>query len=135
VDWAAKRSLLLQYAEAEGVNWRDPVMQSLDLEYHRIDGRQGLFFALEGEGVVDPDPNPAEVETRRHTVCEPTRARARSIAVTKFRSQLVSASWGTLTLRTPNGDVTIQLPPDADYPETMAQAETVESLIMETEAR
>jgi proteasome accessory factor A len=135
VDWAAKRSLLMQYAEAEDVNWRDPVMQSLDLEYHRIDGRQGLFFALEGEGIVDTDPDPAEVETRRHKVCEPTRARARSIAVTKFRSKLVSASWGTLTLRTPKGDVTLQIPPDADYPETMAQAETVESLIMETEAR
>jgi proteasome accessory factor A len=38
--------LLETFVESEGVTWDDPWLQSIDLEYHNIDPRRGLFFAV-----------------------------------------------------------------------------------------
>ena len=61
---------------------------------------------------------------------EDTRARARSIAVKKFRDSLVRASWGALTFRTTAGEKTVLLDPEGRYPATLEQCETVEDFIM-----
>ncbi|HXH62047.1 MAG TPA: proteasome accessory factor PafA2 family protein [Fimbriimonadaceae bacterium] len=129
VDWAAKRDVLLQYAESEGKKLRDPSMQSIDLEYHRIDKGEGLFHALVQMGAVDAEPAEDMVDKRTRQICEDTRARARSIAVTKFRDSLATASWGSLTF----GDKTVLLRPDATYPATLDDCTTVEEFIMQLE--
>src|SRR5678816_1046057 len=46
VDWVSKKYLLETFREAEGLDWNDPWLQSLDLEYHNIDPVKGLFHAL-----------------------------------------------------------------------------------------
>ena len=46
VDWISKKFLLETFREAEGIEWDDPWLQSLDLEYHNIDPAKGLFHAL-----------------------------------------------------------------------------------------
>ncbi len=46
VDWISKKFLLETFREAEGIDWDDPWLQSLDLEYHNIDPAKGLFHAL-----------------------------------------------------------------------------------------
>jgi hypothetical protein len=102
-------------------------MQSLDLEYHRIDGDGGLYHALVVQGQVDAPPN-AGINFE-----EDTRARARAIAVTRFRDQLKTASWGTLTFATKGGEKTVHLAPDRSYPATLEACATVEEFIMELE--
>jgi proteasome accessory factor A len=46
VDWAAKRWLLETFIESEGLDWNDPWIKSLDLAYHNLDPKRGLFFGL-----------------------------------------------------------------------------------------
>ncbi len=133
VDWAAKRAILAQYIAAEGTSWRDDALQALDLEYHRLDGNEGLFHAMLEMGTVDSEPPDSAVIERITSVREDTRARARSIAVTKFREHLVTASWGTLTFKTVNGEKTVHLPPERAYPDTLERCPTVEDFIMELE--
>jgi proteasome accessory factor A len=133
VDWAAKRAVLSQYVDSERVPWSDPSLQSLDLEYHRIDKGEGLFQVLLELGAVDPDPTEDDVLDRAINVREATRARARSIAVTRFRDQLATASWGTLTFNTRLGEKCVQLPPEKTYPVTLERCATVEDFIMELE--
>lgn len=50
IDWISKRWLLESFREAEGVDWQDPWMASLDLEYHNLNPSRGLAAALEDEG-------------------------------------------------------------------------------------
>ncbi len=50
VDWASKLWLLETFREAEGVEWGDPWLKSLDLEYHNLEPSKGLYFALGDEG-------------------------------------------------------------------------------------
>jgi proteasome accessory factor A len=51
VDWASKLWLLETFrAEEKDLSWDDPVLKSLDLEYHNLDPQRGLYFGLEEEG-------------------------------------------------------------------------------------
>ncbi|BFU95684.1 MAG: conserved protein of unknown function [Nitrospira sp.] len=52
VDWASKLWLLESFREAEQVDWTDPILKSLDLEYHNLNPGKGLYFGLLEEGRV-----------------------------------------------------------------------------------
>jgi proteasome accessory factor A len=52
VDWASKLWLLEAYREAEQADWHDPMLKSLDLEYHNLDPDKSLYTALLQEGRV-----------------------------------------------------------------------------------
>ncbi len=52
VDWASKLWLLEAFREAEKLEWDDPWLKSLDLEYHNVDPNKGLYFGLQDEGRV-----------------------------------------------------------------------------------
>ncbi len=52
VDWASKLWLLESYREAEQLDWQDPMLKSLDLEYHNLNRTKGLYYGLLEEGRV-----------------------------------------------------------------------------------
>lgn len=52
VDWASKLWLLETFRTSEGLEWDDPWLKSLDLEYHNLQASRGLYFALCDEGRV-----------------------------------------------------------------------------------
>ncbi len=52
VDWASKLWLLETFQEAEGLEWDDPYLKSLDIEYHNLNRESGLYFGLVEEGRV-----------------------------------------------------------------------------------
>lgn len=49
IDWASKLWLLENFIEEEGLEWEDPWLKSLDIEYHNINPDRGLYFGLESE--------------------------------------------------------------------------------------
>src|SRR5881396_246024 len=51
-DWAAKKFLLNELQEEEKLSWRDPWLQSIDLEYHNLDFERGLYYELVRQGAV-----------------------------------------------------------------------------------
>ena len=52
VDWASKLWLLESFREAERLEWTDPMLKSLDLEYHNLNPKKGLYYGLLEEGRV-----------------------------------------------------------------------------------
>jgi proteasome accessory factor A len=52
VDWASKLWLLESYCESEQVDWHDPMLKSLDLEYHNLHPEKSLYYGLLQEGRV-----------------------------------------------------------------------------------
>lgn len=52
VDWASKLWLLESFREAEKLDWADPMLKSLDLEYHNLHPGKGLYYGLLEEGRV-----------------------------------------------------------------------------------
>ena len=46
VDWVSKEHLLHEFCRSEAVQWGNPWLESLDLEFHQIDPDKGLGLAL-----------------------------------------------------------------------------------------
>ena len=117
IEWAVKRNLLEQVKEEIG---DDADLRSYDLEFHNIEPSEGLFFALEQAELVHPSIPLDKVGTLLNT-----RAFARSLAVTKFKDHIQTVGWRGITI---NNEF-IDLPPEREYPATLADCPDVESFI------
>lgn len=109
LDWVAKHGLIRQFQEAQGIRDEDPWLQSLDLEYHRLDPLEGLYFGLEESGMMRGVPSAAAVERAIHHPPDNTRAAVRGRCVAKFGSSVIAAQWDHVTLATRNGPLRIDL--------------------------
>ncbi len=92
VDWIAKKSLLEQFMEAEGIDWHDPWLQSLDLEYHNLNPSKGLYFDLLRRGRMKRVVDEERVNNAIANPPADTRAWARSQvmrALTEMKARYV----------------------------------------------
>lgn len=78
VDWASKLWLLESYREAEQADWRDPILKSLDLEYHNLHPEKGLYYGLIEEGRAPRLTTDKAVELAADHAPKNTRAYGRS---------------------------------------------------------
>ncbi len=86
VDWITKKWLLDTFIESEGVEWDDPWLQSIDLEYHNIDPARGLFFGVNpGKRIGDWNNSVRQPEAMRQPPSN-TRAAGRARAVAHFQN-------------------------------------------------
>ncbi len=109
LDWVAKLALVRQFQSSQNLAPTDPWLQSLDLEYHRLDREEGLYYALEQSGQMQGVPEEALV---RRSISEPprtTRAYIRGRCIQKFSQHVVSAQWDHVTLQGTNGPLKISL--------------------------
>src|SRR5258706_11018738 len=121
IDWVAKKWMLQMFLEQEHLGWDDPWLQSLDLEYHNLDPRRGLYFALAEQGRLQ-----YVVTSERVTFCmqnppDNTRAQARGIAVRHLRDQVGSyiINWDSITVE--NKDPLVMNDPFHTYQSEVAQ--------------
>ena len=50
LDWTAKLRILQGYRDRDGLEWDDPKLRLLDLQYHDVDRRRGLYNRLAAAG-------------------------------------------------------------------------------------
>ncbi|MEI9895087.1 MAG: proteasome accessory factor PafA2 family protein [Chthoniobacter sp.] len=63
VDWVSKKWLLESFRAEQNLEWNDPWLQSLDLEYHNLNPSRGFILRaadVGGSGAVQPDKPPRE---------------------------------------------------------------------------
>lgn len=109
LDWVAKFALVREFQDAQKLSDSDPWLQSLDLEYHRLDYKTGLYYGLEQAGSIRDTPD--ETLTRQ-AISEPprsTRAYVRGRCIQKFSSLVVSCQWDHVTLQGSRGPLKISL--------------------------
>jgi proteasome accessory factor PafA2 len=109
LDWVAKHELLLEFQNAQGLRPDDPWLQSLDLEYHRLDPAEGLYFGLEEAGAIRGVPPREAVERAMRHPPDNTRAAVRGRCIAKFGSAVIAAQWDHVTLATSRGPLRIDL--------------------------
>jgi proteasome accessory factor A len=86
VDWAAKKWLLETFMEEENLDWDDPWLESLDLEYHHLHPQRGLYYELEQQGHMQRVVTEAQIDAAIRKAPENTRAKARA-HVMRYLSQ------------------------------------------------
>jgi hypothetical protein len=114
VDWAAKKSLLKELQEEEKLQWSDPWLQAIDLEYHNIDLERGLYCELLRQGSMRRVVNEDEIRRAIFSPPETTRAFFRGRAVARFTDQIESIQWNEIVLSGAGRSQRIALPEPAD---------------------
>jgi proteasome accessory factor PafA2 len=92
VDWVAKLRLIDGYRERHGLNWNDPKLAAMDLQYHDIRPERSLAARAGLERLLDP----ADIE---RAVTEPpttTRAYFRGKCLQRWPSAIAAANWDSL---------------------------------------
>ena len=103
IDWAIKEKLFLEFMESENFSWDDPMLQSLDLEYHNLDPDRGLYRGLEQENHVYSLLTEEEINCAIEFPPAGTRAKIRGDAVNKESEKIKSIHWTGIEFK--NGDV------------------------------
>ena len=104
VDWIAKKWLLESVVEVEGLEWNDPWVQSLDLEYHNLNPDKGLYHDLVRRGVMRQLVDEKLVNQAIANPPRDTRARARSAvmrALTEHKARYV-IDWDSVYVENEN---------------------------------
>src|ERR1700724_3156777 len=99
VDWITKKWLLETLIAAEDLQWDDPWLQSVDLEYHNIDPVRGLFFSvMPGKRIAEWNNSVRRSEALRVPPAN-TRAAGRARAVAAFQERDLSyvINWDSIT--------------------------------------
>jgi proteasome accessory factor A len=127
LDWVAKLGLIQEFQASQNVGANDPWLQSLDLEYHRLDRDKGLYYALEQSGSILGVPPDAAV---RRAISEPphtTRAYIRGRCIQKFSAAVIAAQWDHVTLQGARGPLKVSLLDVFTPEEVMACAKVVDA--------
>jgi len=114
VDWAAKKFLLNELQGEEKLQWSDPWLQAIDLEYHNIDLERGLYYELLRQGSMRRVVSEDEIRRAIFSPPETTRAFLRGRAVARFTDQIESIQWNEIVLSDAGRSQRIALPEPAD---------------------
>ena len=120
IDWITKRWLLDSFVQDEGIGWDDPWLASLDLEYHNLDPKRGLFFGLEADGRTISISQEHEIQKAMKQGPHDTRGGLRGLCVQRFGEDITSIQWEGVHFRGQNGGLHLDLM-DHLEPESVAQ--------------
>ena len=99
LDWVAKLALIREFQGSQKLAPNDPWLQSLDLEYHRLDRECGLYYGLEQSGQIKGVPDESLVRRAMGEPPRTTRAYIRGRCIQKFAASVISAQWDHITLQ------------------------------------
>jgi proteasome accessory factor A len=100
VDWVIKHKLLDQYQERRGLALSDPKLAMIDLSYHDVNRRRGIYHLLANRGLVDRIVEDETIEAAMENPPETTRARLRGsfIKAAKAKNRDYTVDWVHLKL-------------------------------------
>ncbi|MHB8483835.1 MAG: proteasome accessory factor PafA2 family protein, partial [Nitrospiria bacterium] len=99
LDWVAKKWLLQTYMDEEGVDWKNPSLIGIDLEYHNINPDRGLFLAMEMAGHMERLSTDNEIKEAISVPPSDTRAAIRGLCIDRFHSQIDSVQWERIVFK------------------------------------
>ena len=92
IDWIAKRRLYEGFRSRHGLEWSDPRMAALDLQYHDLRPAKGLARRIGLTRISDD----SQVETAITQPPLTTRAFFRGRCLEKYPDQIVAANWDSM---------------------------------------
>jgi proteasome accessory factor A len=98
LDWVTKLRLLRAYVERDGLDWRDPKLSLLDLQYHDVRPERSLYERLVRAGKVERLLDEADVVEAMGEPPPTTRAYFRGTCLARWADSVVAANWDSVVL-------------------------------------
>jgi proteasome accessory factor A len=96
LDWVAKYRLLEGYRTRDGLDWNDPKLRLIDLQYHDVRRDKGLYHRLVNSGKVETLVSEEQIQRSIMEPPEDTRAYFRGRCIQKYAGAIAAASWDSL---------------------------------------
>ena len=87
IDWVIKYRLIQRYQEKYDLPISHPRIAQLDLAYHDISRRRGLYYLLERRGLVDRTARDLDIFTAKSVPPQNTRAKLRGEFIKRAQEQ------------------------------------------------
>jgi len=100
LDWVAKYRLLEAYRQRDQLDWSDPRLGLIDLQYHDVRRDKGLYHRLVATGKVERLITDEQIEEAIMQPPEDTRAYFRGRCIAKFPDEIAAASWDSMIFDT-----------------------------------
>jgi proteasome accessory factor A len=110
LDWVAKLKLLQSYRDRDGLEWDDPKLHLVDLQYADLRPDKGLYYKLVRSGRMQRLVTDEEI---RMAVSHPptdTRAYFRGRCMQQYASQVAAASWDSVIFDLPGKESLQRIP-------------------------
>jgi proteasome accessory factor A len=108
LDWTLKLWLVNRYREARDCAWDHPLLPVLDLQYHRVDNLEGLFYKLQSNGMTTRICDEAEIRHFVEHAPDDTRAYFRSRCLQTYGKEVFLLNWEVVGFD--HGDVRRMVP-------------------------
>lgn len=109
LDWVAKKFLLTTFRDEQKLEWSDPWLQSIDLEYHNVARESGLYHELARSGQIRRVISEQDIKDAIFQPPPTTRAYFRGRAVARFNREIASIQWDEVVFRNGGATKTVSL--------------------------
>jgi proteasome accessory factor A len=110
LDWVAKLQVLDGFRERDGLDWSDPRLRAVDIQWSDVRPEKGLFRRLAARGRMTTLVDPVAVEAAVTTPPEDTRAWFRGTCLDRFPAQIAAASWDSVIFDVPGRQALQRVP-------------------------
>jgi len=98
LDWVTKLGLFRAYIDRDDLEWSDPKVRLLDLQYHDVRPNRSLYEKLVRAGKVERLTTEEEVMRAITVAPASTRAYFRGECLTRWPDAVVAANWDSMIL-------------------------------------
>ena len=110
IDWVAKLTLLQGFRDRDGLEWSDPRLKAIDIQWSDIRPEKGLFHRLLQRGRIETLVGDAAVDTAMTNPPEDTRAYFRGRCLDKYSTEIAAASWDSVIFDVPGQSALQRVP-------------------------
>ncbi|MEY9965047.1 proteasome accessory factor PafA2 [Streptacidiphilus sp. MAP12-16] len=110
LDWIAKREILEGYRTRDGLEWDNPRLHLVDLQYADVRAEKGLYNRLVDRGRMERIVDEASVLRAAHKPPEDTRAYFRGRCLEQYAEHVAAASWDSVIFDLPGRDSLQRVP-------------------------
>jgi Pup amidohydrolase len=100
LDWVAKLHVLEGYRERDSLDWSDPKLRLIDLQYHDVRRDKGLYYRLADTGKAERLATDDEIDRAIMEPPDDTRAFFRGRCISRYPQAIAAASWDSIIFDT-----------------------------------
>jgi proteasome accessory factor A len=110
LDWIAKREILEGYRHRDGLEWDNPRLHLVDLQYADVRADKGLYNRLVARGRFERLLAEEDVRRAAHRPPDDTRAYFRGRCLDQYAEHVAAASWDSVIFDIPGRDSLQRVP-------------------------
>lgn len=100
IDWVTKKWLIQSYVDRKGCGWDDPRVAMIDLQYHDVNRKRGLYYMLQAHNKTVRMVDDQAIERAISVPPQSTRAKVRGdfVRFARARNRVYTVDWTYLKL-------------------------------------